>query len=66
MGRGFWWISTGIMLVLFLPLGLILLAVTILKEINGSFDKPEKEEKKKIVKNFKEKEYADYILRENK
>ena len=36
MGRGFWWISTGIMLVLFLPLGLILLAVTILKEINGT------------------------------
>ena len=65
MGRGFWWISTGIMLVLFLPLGLILLAVTILKEINGNFDKPEKEEKK-IVKKFKEREYADYILRENK
>lgn len=66
MGRGFWWISTGIMLVLFLPLGLILLAVTILKEINGSFDKPKKEEKKKIVKKFNEREYADYILRENK
>ena len=35
MNRPFWWILTGIMLVLFLPAGILLFGITILKEIQS-------------------------------
>jgi hypothetical protein len=33
MGRTLWWVASAAMLVIFLPLGILLLAITLLKEI---------------------------------
>jgi|APSaa5957512493_1039668.scaffolds.fasta_scaffold220326_2 hypothetical protein len=33
MGRTLWWVASAAMLVIFLPLGILLLSITLLKEI---------------------------------
>jgi di/tricarboxylate transporter len=66
MGRAFWWISTGIMLVVFMPVGILLLGITIIKEISNAFndDVEEVKVKKKVKKKFKSKDYSEEILSE--
>ena len=41
MGRTLWWVASAAMLVIFLPVGIILLAVTILKEIGYMINTPD-------------------------
>jgi di/tricarboxylate transporter len=66
MGRAFWWISTGIMLVVFMPVGILLLGITIIKEISNAFndDVEEVKVKKKVKNKFKSKDYSEEILSE--
>jgi len=66
MRRAFWWISTGIMLVVFMPVGILLLGITLIKEICNMFsdDVEEVKVKKKSKKKFKSSEYSEDILSE--
>ena len=66
MGRAFWWISTGIMLVVFMPVGILLLGITLIKEICNMFndDVEEVKVKKKSKKKFKSKDYSEEVLSE--
>ena len=66
MGRAFWWISTGIMLVVFMPVGILLLGITLIKEICNIFndDVEEVKVKKKSKKKFKSKDYSEEVLSE--
>ena len=62
MSRGLWWIITAIMLVVFMPIGILLLGIVILREIffmlNGDVEE-EVEEKQVKEKKFK---YSDSRL----
>jgi di/tricarboxylate transporter len=66
MGRAFWWISTGIMLVVFMPVGILLLGITLIKEICNIFndDVEEVKVKKKSKKKFKSSDYSEEVLSE--
>ena len=65
MGRMLWWIATGIMLVVFMPVGILLLGITLIKEICNMFsDNVEVESKKKSKKKFKSKDYSEEVLSE--
>ena len=65
MGRMLWWIATGIMLVVFMPVGILLLGITLIKEICNMFsDNVEVESKKKSKKKFKSSEYSEEVLSE--
>jgi len=66
MRRAFWWISTGIMLVVFMPVGILLLGITLIKEICNMFsdDVEEVKVKKKSKKKFKSKDYSEEVLSE--
>jgi di/tricarboxylate transporter len=66
MRRTFWWISTGIMLVVFMPVGILLLGITLIKEICNIFndDVEEVKVKKKSKKKFKSKDYSEEVLSE--
>jgi di/tricarboxylate transporter len=66
MRRAFWWISTGIMLVVFMPVGILLLGITLIKEICNIFndDVEEVKVKKKSKKKFKSKDYSEEVLSE--
>ncbi len=59
MNRPFWWISTGIMLVLFLPVGILLLGITILKEIQNFNNQTEEV---KVEEDIVENEYFENTL----
>ena len=59
MNRPFWWISTGIMLVLFLPVGILLLGITILKEIQNFNNQTEEI---KVEEDIVENEYFENTL----
>ena len=68
MGRAFWWISAGIMLVVFMPIGILLLGIVIIREvffmINGDVEEEVEEEqvKKKSNKKFKSNDYSEEVL----
>ena len=66
MRRAFWWISTGIMLVVFMPVGILLLGITLIKEICNMFsdDVEEVKVKKKSKNKFKSKDYSEEVLSE--
>lgn len=64
MRRAFWWISTGIMLVVFMPVGILLLGITLIKEICNMFNDDVEEVKVKKKKKFKSSEYSEDILSE--
>jgi uncharacterized membrane-anchored protein YhcB (DUF1043 family) len=69
MSRGLWWIITTIMLVVFMPIGILLLGIVILREIffmlNGDVEE-EVEEKQVKKKKFKSDEYSEEIKSEYK
>tara|TARA_R110002167_G_scaffold117542_1_gene293579 strand:+ start:294 stop:518 length:225 start_codon:yes stop_codon:yes gene_type:complete len=69
MSRGLWWIITAIMLVVFMPIGILLLGIVILREIffmlNGDVEE-EVEEKQVKEKKFKPNEYSEEIKSEYK
>lgn len=68
MSRGLWWIITAIMLVVFMPIGILLLGIVILREIffmlNGDVEEVEEKQVKK--KKFKSDEYSEEIKSEYK
>ena len=66
MRRAFWWISTGIMLVVLMPVGILLLGITLIKEICNIFNDEVEEVKvkKKSKKKFKSKDYSEEVLSE--
>ena len=70
MSRGLWWIITAIMLVVFMPIGILLLGIVILREIffmlNGNVEEEIEEEKQVKKKKFKSDEYSEEIKSEYK
>ena len=70
MSRGLWWIITAIMLVIFMPLGILLLGIVILREIffmlNGNVEEEVEEEKQVKKKKYKTDEYSEEIKSEYK
>ncbi len=69
MSRGLWWIITAVMLVMFMPVGILLLGIVILREIffmlNGDVEEVE-EEKQVKEKEFKPNEFSEEIKSEYK
>jgi uncharacterized membrane-anchored protein YhcB (DUF1043 family) len=70
MSRGLWWIITAIMLVIFMPIGILLLGIVILREIffmlNGDVEEEVEEEKQVKEKKFKPNEYSEEVKSEYK
>jgi uncharacterized membrane-anchored protein YhcB (DUF1043 family) len=70
MSRGLWWIITAVMLVMFMPIGILLLGIVILREIffmlNGNVEEEIEEEKQVKKKKFKSDEYSEEIKSEYK
>jgi hypothetical protein len=62
MRMGFWWLCTGIMLLVFLPAGLLLLAVVILKYMIILSYSPEEEYTKTKMEELVEDEYFENTL----